>query len=976
MQRITTLKSAQQAKDYFNKELSKGDYYSRDQAQEVPSRFGGRLADQMGLSGEVSREAFYDLIEHKHPLTGEKLTRRRNEKGNRRPGTDITFSAPKSVSVYFQQTQDVRVLEAFESAVQETMEKDIEPLIAARVRQGGEKRGQRVTGNGLWSTFVHHTARPAKERDPETKRWKQLVPDPHTHAHVILHNVTWDSMYRNRDGTRGAYVAVEAEQIHLARPFTEASFHARLAKKLTDAGLAVRRTDHGFELAGFSAEVKETFSQRTVQIEKVAHERGIRSAELKAKLAQSTRSNKSDLSMDELRTQWDSRLSRRQWDAFLSAARGSTGEGERTISAREALSFGVDHALARQSVATDREILKAAVERGTGSITVDDLRQRLPRHEGLIIREVQGRTLITTREVLRTEQEILNFASDGLGRQQPLGNPGFEISPIMKDGREIAWNPDQLAAIEHILSSRDRVTVLRGAAGVGKTTLLQEATRGIEANGRSVFALAPTAAAADVLKDDGFGNAGTIAKFLQDKQQQADVRDQVILVDEAGLVGTQDMHALFVVAKQQNARVILSGDYKQHSAVARGQPMRQILEQTPVKAAEVTTITRQQNDGYRDAVELLSRGTPEAAGRGFDRLVELGMIRQVDDKERYLELASAYLDATREGPQAAVMISPTHKEIGRANSVLRETLKADKQLDGKRERTITQLKNRQLTDAEKSDPSRYRQGNVVQFFQNTSGGFRAGERAQVVETTSTAVVVEKSGGQRDELPLGRSRHFQVYETSDLAIAPGERIRITQNGMASRPSGDQRPYRVTNNQFLTVKGFTRQGHLELENGRILDRDYGHISWGYSSTSMSAQGRTAKVNIVAQSSTSGRASDMRQFYVSTSRGKHQLIVLTDDVTRLRQAVVRDTKMLTAKELAAQAQPQQQPDRSGAAAVPKGSLTEGEQRKGYFDYVRDGLRRAQAYARQKVEAWKSYHQEGRRRSADPDRGVAYER
>ncbi|MEM8669343.1 MAG: MobF family relaxase [Planctomycetota bacterium] len=973
MQRITTLKSTQQAKDYFNKELSKGDYYSRDQAQEVPSRFGGKLCDRLGISGEVSREAFYDLIEHKHPVTGEKLTRRKNDASHRRPGTDITFSTPKSVSVYYQHTKDARVLNAFEAAVQETMEKDVEPLIAARVRQNGQTRGQRTTGEGLWSTFLHHTARPAKERDADSKRWKQLVPDPHMHAHVILHNVTWDAAYRNRNGSQGAFVAVEAEQIHLARPYTEASFHARLAKHLTQQGLAINRTENGFELAGFTEEMKATFSQRTVQIEEVAKTRDIRSPELKAKLAQSTRSNKSELSMDELRAQWDSRLTKRQWRSFLDAAQGETDQGDRSITTKEALQYGVEHALSRQSVATDREILKAAVERGTGSVTVDELKQQLPKTQALIVRKVRGQTLITSRDVLRSEQEVLAFARNGYGRHNRLGAFDYQIQPIVKDGETIEWHADQRAAIEHILNSRDAVTVVRGAAGVGKTTLMQEAKRGIEANDTTVFAVAPTASATDVLTRDGFGNAKTIAKFLRDEKTQRQAAGQVLLVDEAGLVGTEDMRSLFAVAQGNNTRVILSGDFRQHASVARGEPMRQILEQTPIKAAEVTKITRQKRSDYRDAVELLSRGNADSVASGFDLLVEQGYIREVSDKDRYRELAASYLEASKEDPGNAVMISPTHKEIAQATSTIRDTLKTEGTLDGDSEQSVVQLKNVQLTEAEKGNSAKYRTGQIVQFFQHTSGGFKAGDRARVTHVSDDSVQVETLAGHRGALPLTRSKHFQVYEAGEIKIAPGDRIRITSNGSTDPEGLLQRPYRLRNNQLLTVEGFTRKGNIRLSNGKLLDRYYGHIDYGYAQTSISAQGRTARVNIVAQSSVSGRAADMRQFYVSTSRGKERLIVLTDDIAKLRTSVVREANQLTATELAkvkqrheAVAQPEATADRAAESA----------KRRRYLDHVRQGMQRMRTYAEDKMTAWRRYRQRTAQTTPVRDEGMAYER
>lgn len=1055
MQRVTTLKSTQQAKDYFNKELSKGDYYAKDQAQEVPSIFSGKTAEKMGLSGEVTRESFYKLIEHENPVTGEQLTSRKNESDNRRAGTDITFSVPKSVSVYWSHTGDERVMNAFEQAVEETMQNDIEPLIEARVRNNGQS-GSRVTGNGLWSKFLHRTARPAKERDADSGKLKELVPDPHLHSHVILHNVTWDQEHKNRNGSEGAYVAVEAHEIHLSRPYTEASFHARLAKKLTDQGFAVTRTQNGFELAGFSGDMKTAFSKRTIQIENAAAERNVKSAELKAKLGHSTRGNKNELSMDELREQWDRRFSQAEWDEFVRSANGETDQGDPPLPPGYAISYGIEHCLSRQSVATEQEVLKASLERGMGFVTVDELKQELATRSDLIVRNHDGQRLVTSLTVLREEQEMLSFAAGGIGRNGKLGAANYKAADTFaKDGKIFAWNPDQKAAIEHIANSRDSVTVIRGAAGVGKTTLLSEATTAIEENGKNVFAMAPSSSATEVLKEDGFANAQTIAKFLGSTEEQEEVRGQVILVDEAGMVGTEDMRAIFQVAEKCEARVILSGDYKQISSVPRGQAMRQILEQTNVKAAQVTTVTRQKKSDYREGVELLSQGTKRGVSAGFDRLQEAGFIREVDDKQRYIELAAGYLEAVgstrgrKPEYKSALVVSPTHAEKDKVTQVIRESLKdqgrlgrpdriltdSDKlklqkyKLDfevrfrgkvdawspdrtpaifkrGDRARVVAleggevtvrssngnlailpledskkfdvidsdqrwfkQLKNLQFTDAEKSNPASYENGQVVQFFQHVGkSGFKAGDRATVVAVSQDGVMVSGSNGVQKELPLQRAKHFQVYEERELAVSPGDRLRITQNGTTYALGSGTKPYRLMNNQLVTVKGF-KNDHIELENGRLIDAKFSHLDHGYCSTSFTSQGKTVDTVIVAQTSESGRAANMQQFYVSASRGRHRLVVLTDNVEQLKRSVLRSSDTVSATELASSASRNEELKKTELQAAQQ---PEEEKR---FRRLRGAIQRARKFTRQRVDAWREYLGNDK----DPDRnsgGMIHER
>ena len=110
----------------------------------------------------------------------------------------------------------------------------------------------------------------------------------------------------------------------------------------------------------------------------------------------------------------------------------------------------------------------------------------------------------------------------------------------------------------HVLESRDKVTLIRGAAGVGKTTMMQEAVEAIEAGGKRVFTFAPSAdASRGVLRSEGFGNADTVARLLIDERLHEELKGQVIWIDEAGLLGTKTMARVFDLAEEIDASVIL-----------------------------------------------------------------------------------------------------------------------------------------------------------------------------------------------------------------------------------------------------------------------------------------------------------------------------------------------------------------------------------------------------------------------------------
>src|SRR5580700_705343 len=147
--------NAQEAKDYFTRHMDRSDYYLRD-AQEMPGQWHGLGSELLGLSGTVDKERYFALCDNLNPATGERLTP--HTKGNRRILYDFTFDAPKSVSLAYELGGDDRVMDAFRSAVKDTMS-EMEGAMMARVRSN-KRREDRATSNMVWAEFIHRTTRP------------------------------------------------------------------------------------------------------------------------------------------------------------------------------------------------------------------------------------------------------------------------------------------------------------------------------------------------------------------------------------------------------------------------------------------------------------------------------------------------------------------------------------------------------------------------------------------------------------------------------------------------------------------------------------------------------------------------------------------------------------------------------------------------------------------------------------------------
>lgn len=877
MLRITPSVSVAAAKSYYTQGLSRESYYS--QGQEIIGQWYGKSAELLNLKGQVRQAEFEALCENQHPQTGKNLTPR--TKGNRRVGYDLTFDCPKSVSLVYAYTQDEDILSAFRESVHETM-LEVETDMQTRVRRGG-KNEDRTTGNMIWAEFVHFTARPVSEK---------TTPDPQLHSHCFAFNATHDA--EEDKWKAGQFGAIKRDA-----PYYQEAFHVRLAERLQNLGYGIERTKEGWEIVGIPKALVNHFSKRTAQIESIALEKGITDAKQKDALGAKTRKGKHlGIPMEELRRAWASQMTEIEKKALETARNGKTPpEG---ISGRQALEHAVQHTFERRSVASDRQIMAEALRYGVGSVTVQDI-QREFKNGDFLTKKRDGQILTTTRNVLQEEKSMIDFVRAGRGTCRQLVTGEY----LFKDNR---LNTGQKNAVLHVLRSQDRVTAIRGKAGVGKTTLMKEAINAIEEGGKHVFPFAPTSEASrGVLRMEGFKNADTVQRLLIDEKLQVQVKDQVIWIDEAGLLGARAMNQVFEIAKKQNARVILSGDSRQHTGVERGDALRILEDQAGICSALVSEIKRQQGH-YKEAVEQLAEGNIQ---KGYETLERIGAIKEIPDADRNNQLASDYLKALGAG-KSALVVAPTHKEGEKVTAFIREGLKKNGAV-GKEEYRVFQQRNLNWTKAQRADFRNYQPGMMLQLNQNVEGiiygvrakgldvrtvkvkHFKRGEKLDVQQVNDRGeLLVKRKDGSTSLLSLKHSNHFQVYETGSLPLAYGDQVRITQNGY----SLDN--HRLNNGAVYRVKGFTDEKNIILENDWVLPNDYGNLAHGYCVTSHASQGKTVDRVFLAQSADSFSASSREQFYVSVSRGREKVTIYTDDKNALKESIRGSGARLSATEL----------------------------------------------------------------------------
>jgi conjugative relaxase-like TrwC/TraI family protein len=883
MLRITMSKSAAGAKKYYCESYYKEgrsehlDYYS--EGREAIGRWSGKAVAQLGLSGDIAKADFAALCDNINPASGKTLTGRQDS--DRTVGYDFTFNASKSVSLAYtfgSEAEKKEILDAFQQSVRETMS-EIEGGMQTRVRAKG-KNENRLTGNLAYGEFTHFTTRPIEG-----------LPDPHLHSHCFVFNATWDA--EEDKWKAGQFMPLKQDA-----PYYEAIFHSRLATKLQSLGYRVQRTKNGFELAGIEKSTLDKFSRRTKEIEAYAEAHNIIDEGLKSQVGAKTREAKrAGMTASQQQTAWQSRLTAEE-AAKLRSLKGTSAASEKqTGAAKAALQFSLAHHLERKSVASDKEILATAIKASIGESSPEAVKRAFNENDEILRAEENLRRFVTTRDALREEKQLITAANRSKNKFRPI-HKDYQVQNSL-------LGEQQQRAVRHALSSTDGVIIIKGKAGTGKTTLMTEVKLGIEASGKRIYAFAPSSEASrGVQRSEGFEDAETVAMLTLDKTRHAQFKNQVIWVDEAGMLSNSDANRILSIAEAQSARVIFSGDDKQHSSIERGDALRILQKEAGIKPVTVDKIQRQRQTLYREAVELLSSRKREKA---FKKLDDMGAIHEIANSSERIEAIaedyhrSTYAHSAKAPVRNVLVIAPTHAEGDAVSERIRSRLK-EAALIGSSEYSFTALKNLQLSKAEKQNPESYQAGQILGFHQNMKG-VKAGTRLDVSKADTDSIHAIDGAGNSHLIPYSAFCRFSVFEPKQVGMAEGDKLRITANGRSMEGT------HLFNGGSYYVRGFDNEGNIRLSNGATLSRDYGHFQHGYVGTSHASQGKTADKVIISQSSATFRASSEEQFYVSVSRGRQAVSIYTDDKEHLQQAVARSAQRTSATELMEMKQRQQQ-------------------------------------------------------------------
>ncbi|PAK75089.1 hypothetical protein CRM93_13835 [Acetobacter fabarum] len=624
---------------------------------------------------EVQAKDFRNLASGRDPLTQETLIQTGKK---RRVGYDLQFAAPKSVSVlYAAGNRNQR--DAIEDVQQEAVFKALEyvqqnGLIVTRCGHNGNDR--QTPAELMAGTFLHTTSRSG---------------DPQIHTHAVLLNVC-----RRADGTTGTI-----DNLELLKHQQEIGAIYRLAliqgleRRL---GVKAVKDERNFRIVGVPESIEQKFSKRRDDILSEAREMGIDTAshrEASDNISRNTRGAKKDLpSRAELNERWDKEIKEEGWtreSIWESALAVAAEERAKPRDTKTAFECALRQLTQTESVIEDRHLIGTILEHFQGrSVSVDEAiyHARNARNSKQII-ELTGNDksksrdlFFATPDVIDAEREIVRISLDRK-KERVFVSKDIIDKAIASKG---TISEEQAELVRHALN-RDGISVVEGSAGTGKSFSLGTASEAARNANLRVWVTAPSHQAVSVIAKDTSTDqtqAAVLRSFLNrisDPEHTQGIRlsrDDVVIVDEAGMISTREMNELLRETAKAGAKVILAGDTRQLKPVAPGSPLRLISE--TIYSSRINEIRRQKVDWQRNASRDFASGEIEKAVTAYadkDRIV-IGTGEELRGRliEDYLK------DVKRDPTGTRLVLARTHNEVRNLNADLRNLLRQEGRITG------------------------------------------------------------------------------------------------------------------------------------------------------------------------------------------------------------------------------------------------------------------------------------------------------
>lgn len=856
--------SAGQASHYYSQ---KDNYYTKEQGQWL-----GKGASELSLTGPIEKDDFENILAGKdkegNNLVGAGVN------GEHRAGVDVTFSAPKSVSILCELCGDEQVRQAHERAVEAILRHIEENYSQARQTENGET-GRVNTGNLVIASFQHDTSREL---------------DPQLHTHAVVMNMT-----HRHDGQ---WRALSNEELYNNKMYFGQYYRNELAANLKERGYEIESDHRGlFEIRGVDKDLREHFSQRSEQIaEKIDEVREkypqADDSKLREIAALGSRVAKQNVDKDVVREAWNERLQEQgytkegiQESAYKAAEQARHAEKERTeprFNEYDYIRIAARDVTENESVFSKEEVLRNAGRLSVGEYRNHDLERAFNElKEDKEIKQLET-NIFTTAEMQKIEKDIVHRVRNGHDKAESITTSekvqerleGYEDSK-RQGNPDYRLTEDQKKAIEHILTSRDKYIGIQGDAGTGKSTMLHAVREQAEREGYEVRGFAKTGKAAEELEKNAGIKSQTIDSFLLQKEEGSGDK-QLWVVDEASMVGSRQYRELITRSELADAKVVYVGDQKQEQAIDAGSPFQKLQERGVLKTVEMNEITRQSGEYKETSQDLAAR----RIDRAFDRLERNEKIHEISGiNERIEAIVKDY--TSRADYKDTIIVTARNNDRTELNESIRKELKSQGRLD-EMEQTFTVRESKNLSPEDRHFAQSYREGDVI--FATKAGAMgRAGSEGKVTAAdyqNHTITVEDKDGKERSIDLIKNGERISVYGEKEQSFSDGDKVIFLKN---------DKGLEVKNGQSGTLRHVDEQGNMsvQMESGKEVHfnvhSQYNYVDHAYAVTSYKAQGQTSQ-EVIYHADTEKEV-NYNQAYVAITRGREDVAIYTDDKGNLK-------------------------------------------------------------------------------------------
>ena len=578
--------AARLAANYYQEHSA--DYYMDD--VDHKGVWMGRGAQELELEGPVDRGEFQlGLAGY---VAGEQVQNAGKE--NRQMGWDLTYSAPKSVSIVWA-GGDAQHRQEIEQAHQKAVETAFDYLEANTVTRRG-KGGYIHEPTGLVAArFNHYTSRAG---------------DPQLHSHVVVSNFS----VRN-DGTVGT---IDSRTFYEHRMAAGTLYQVELAWEMKKLGYEIENGPGGtFRLSNVSHEAEKVFSKRDKQIDDLAQERGIKSYVGTRSIVLATRPDKVNTSLIEREETWNHEA--REAGVGLEVQRHNqqltTRKSDYSI-----LTEAGTKLTAQESTFKTRDLLRETARASMGERSGAEALElaTTAQDKGYVIGLEEG--ILTTPSMLKIEQGIMDRVERMVKREQygVDSNQAIERG-IQRENGNFSFSEEQKNAIE-TATGDSGIAVIQGRAGVGKSTMLAAVRESYEEAGYKVQGIALAGVAAQNLQKESGIESKTIASWLS----RPGIDDKtVVIIDEAGMVGSKQIGEVLEKVYARESKLVLVGDERQLQPIAAGGILHaidhKIIQIAPEYASVVEDIKRQRDDWMKEVVKVAAQGHTNEALEVLDQ---------------------------------------------------------------------------------------------------------------------------------------------------------------------------------------------------------------------------------------------------------------------------------------------------------------------------------------------------------------------